>query len=60
MRPYWIVLISEIRCSLSGHIIALEVENAEYKKKLQERFSPIFSALVDALLFRVQVWVYNK
>ncbi|XP_042008128.1 transportin MOS14-like isoform X1 [Salvia splendens] len=53
----WEIVDSTLQfwCSLSGHIIALEVENAEYKKKLQERFSPIFSALVDALLFRVQV-----
>ncbi|XP_042047185.1 transportin MOS14-like [Salvia splendens] len=53
----WEIVDSTLQfwCSLSGHIIALEVENAEYKKKLQERFSPIFSALVDGLLFRVQV-----
>lgn len=51
-------LFPKIRCSLSGYILALEVENAQYRKGLEERFIPIFSALVDAILFRVQVWVY--
>lgn len=45
------------RCSLSGYILALEVENAEYRKKLEQHFVPMFSALVDALLLRVQVCV---
>lgn len=44
------------RCSISGYILAQE--SAECRKKLEECFVPIFSALVDALLSRVQVGVY--
>ncbi|KAL8557412.1 hypothetical protein ACS0TY_004731 [Phlomoides rotata] len=40
-------------CSISRYILALE--SAESRKKLEECFLPIFSALVDALLSRVQV-----
>ncbi|KAH6811312.1 ARM repeat superfamily protein [Perilla frutescens var. frutescens] len=53
----WDIVDSTLQfwCSLSGHILAVEVESAEYRKKLEERFIPIFSALVDALLLRIQV-----
>ncbi|GFQ01128.1 importin-13 [Phtheirospermum japonicum] len=42
-------------CSLAGYILGLEAENAENRKNLEDRFVPIFSALVDALMLRVQV-----
>ncbi|KAI3457764.1 hypothetical protein Pfo_014427 [Paulownia fortunei] len=42
-------------CSLAAYILGLEVDTAENRKSLEERFIPVFSALVDALLLRVQV-----
>ncbi|KAL0450852.1 UNVERIFIED_CONTAM: hypothetical protein Slati_1641600 [Sesamum latifolium] len=42
-------------CSLAGYIIGLDVDSAENRKNLEERFAPIFSSLIDALLLRVQV-----
>ncbi|CAA0824590.1 ARM repeat superfamily protein [Striga hermonthica] len=42
-------------CSLAGYILGLEVDNADKRKGLEDRFVPIFSALVDALMLRVQV-----
>ncbi|GER46835.1 transportin-3 [Striga asiatica] len=42
-------------CSLAGYILGLEVDNADKRKDLEDRFVPIFSALVDALMLRVQV-----
>ncbi|KAK6155333.1 hypothetical protein DH2020_009581 [Rehmannia glutinosa] len=42
-------------CSLAGCILGLEVDSSENRRDLEDRFVPIFSALVDALLLRVQV-----
>ncbi|KAL6508123.1 hypothetical protein OROHE_021665 [Orobanche hederae] len=42
-------------CSFAGYILGLEEDNAENRKNLKDLFVPIFSALVDSLILRVQV-----
>lgn len=42
-------------CSLASNIVRMDDENTENSKHVKDVFSPVFSALLDALLMRSQV-----
>jgi len=45
------------RCSLAHFILGIDVKTAK-RNVVQELFVPVFSSLLDALLFRAQVCLF--
>jgi hypothetical protein len=46
------------RFSLAHFILGIDVQSAE-RNATQETFLPVFSSLLDALLFRAQIYLFS-
>ncbi|KAK1318956.1 hypothetical protein QJS10_CPB04g00017 [Acorus calamus] len=44
-----------LRCSLVNYLLGLELDEENNRKVVEDVFSPVFSALLDALLLRAQI-----
>ena len=45
------------RSSLASYILGLDSDSGKNKKDVEDMFSPVFSALLDAFLLRAQVFL---
>lgn len=51
-------IIFSSRLSLSSYILGLDSDSGKNKKEVEDMFSPVFSALLDAFLLRAQVFLF--